>query len=157
MSWWSLPSGSSTTGCAQSKPSLARRSQRKLKKLYRKGRKGCAEVAMLRIWLRVLCVSFASPAVKLFSSGATDEISHDPQILADLRGRYGDGMGGGAARLRGGVVRRGLRHRCSDARRLGAGADQADQGRHQHHADAGANPALCGDDGDDLAGDVRPP
>src|SRR5260370_40819158 len=128
MSWWSLPSGSSTTGCAQSKPSLARRSQRKLKKLYRKGRKGCAEVAMLRIWLRVLCVSFASSAVKLFSSGATDEISHDPQILADLRGRYGDGMEGGAARVRGGRGARGARDPCSGRRRQGGRADQPEQG-----------------------------
>ena len=48
-----------------------------------------------------------------------------------------------AARLRGGVERRGLRHRCGVAGRLGVGADHEDQGRDQHHADAGAHPACA--------------
>jgi F420-dependent oxidoreductase-like protein len=54
-------------------------------------------------------------------------------------------------------VRRGLWHRCGHTGRLGLGADQDDQGRHQHHADAGAHPGLRGDDGDDPAGDVGQP
>src|SRR6516162_1979248 len=53
-------------------------------------------------------------------------------------------MGGGTARLRRCVVRRGLRHRRGNAGRLGAGTDQEDQGRHQYHANPGAHSGLRG-------------
>ena len=46
----------------------------------------------------------------------------------------------GASGLRLGVVGRGLGYRCGVTRRLGAGADHEDKGRHRDHADA--RPAL---------------
>ena len=67
------------------------------------------------------------------------------------------GAGGRAPRLLAGLGRRGLRHRRGDADHLGAGADDEDQGRHRHHADAGPHADLCRDDGDDLADDVGQP
>ena len=38
-----------------------------------------------------------------------------------------------------------------------AGPHHADQGRHRHHADAGAHAGVHGDDGDDAAGAVGQP
>ena len=80
----------------------------------------------------------------------TDEARDHDQIPAGpCRDRHGPGVGGRAARLRRGVGRRGLRHRRGQPGRLGPGAHQPHQGRHQHHADAGAHPGLRGDDRDD--------
>ena len=69
----------------------------------------------------------------------------------------GRGAGGRAPRLRLGVERRGLRHRRGDADRLDPRPHDADQGRHRHHADAGAHAGLHGDDRDDAAGAVGRP